>query len=444
MALLLGFILGLAGLARPDPPPPMSLWQVKPYLDYDDQLYAGWDQIKVVKEVEVYNGQAENRTYAHHPELYAIGDKVFLIYSSAPVDEDSMGQDVWLSTSDDAGLTWTPGTSIMPAALLPNQTELHNFKWWCDRGITQRVWQGLAFVRLDDGELFAIGQSGSRWCPGDGKGGGFRSAGRIAVPISLDGEATADPCWIETNEWTEEQLYPETIYGTEFGMKFCKRACEINKHLVQPADAPAWSPWLYNSRFIAGDGAHRMEENTHAVWFNDTDSPTGGYWQRFWRDISSEPLNTHNVWIEYNEDPQGRDWYPRRKQEQGNRIFQTNIPDGKTKQWHGKLDGSGDRYLLSNPRWNPDKPERQPLTLAISRGDGPSFRAVGVLRTNAPDNWIPDTRGGIKDRAHGYSYPTAIQIGDRLIVSYSENKENIWVSVVDISEFPEDQDKCQK
>ncbi|KAG7132433.1 hypothetical protein HYQ46_009492 [Verticillium longisporum] len=146
----------------------------------------------------------------------------------------------------------------------------------------------------------------------------------------------------------------------------------------------------------------------------------------------------------YNEDPQGRDWYPRRKQEQGNRIFQTNIPDGKTKQWHGKLDGSGDRYLLSNPRWNPDKPERQPLTLAISRGDDPSFRAVGVLRTNAPDNWIPDTRGGIKDRAHGYSYPTAIQIGDRLIVSYSENKENIWVSVVDISEFPEDQDKCPK
>lgn len=447
MSYTLAFIAAVASvgtLVSAAPPDPQTLWQVTPEIDYSDPLYAGWDQIPVVKEIEVYNGVAENRTYAHHPELFAIGDKVYLIFSSAPVDEDSHGQDVWISTSSDGGLSWTPSYSLLPAAILPNQTDsLQNYKYWCDRGVAQRAWQALAFIHLpsldpddddDQGELYAIGQSGTRWCPGR-----FSSAGRIARRITFDGEPDAEPCWIEKNDLTDAQLYNETIYGTEYGMKTCARACELNKRLVKPNEAPAWSPWLYNNELFAADDVHSMQEQTYAVWHDDEDSPTGGYWQRFWRDISGEADNTMAVWVEYNEDKDGLGWYPRQIAQYGNQIFQTNIPDARTKQYLGELADSGEHYLISNPKFNATVRERQPLTLATSLGGSngdQAYRAVGVLRTNARDDIVPDTRGGVKNNAHGFSYPTAVQVGDKLLVSYSENKENIWVSVVSIDDLP--------
>lgn len=433
----------LVSIVSAAPPDPLAVWQVTPEIDYTDPLFAGWEQIPVVTEVEVYNGVAENRTYAHHPELFAIGDRVHLIFSSAPVDEDSHGQDVWISTSGDGGHTWTPSTSLLPAAILPNQTDdVHNYKYWCDKGIAQRAWQALAFVHLPelpgaeeeggDGELYVIGQSGTRWCPGR-----FASAGRIAQRITPDGgQPIGPPCWIEKNGYTDSQLYNETIYGTEYGMKDCRRACEINRHLIQPDEAPAWSPWLYNSALYAADGVHRMEEQTHAIWHDDSDSPTGGYWQRFWRDISSDADNTMAVWVEYNEDPRGRGWYPQAKSAHGNQIFQTNIPDARTKQIQGALKDTGENFIISNPKFNATVKERQPLTVALTGKGEQVFRAAGVLRTDARDDIVPDTRGGVKNNAHGFSYPTAVQVGDTLLVAYSENKENIWVSVVNIDRLP--------
>ncbi len=156
-----------------------------------------------------------------------------------------------------AGSPWSPSVSLLPPALLPNQTVEANYTYWCSQGIAQRGWQALTFVQLDGGELYAIGQSGSRWCPGT-----YKSAGRIARQISMDGKPLGEPCWIEKNEYTYSELYNETIYGTEYGMRGCARACDINKALRQPDKAPAWSPWLYNNLLFAADGAHSMQENT--------------------------------------------------------------------------------------------------------------------------------------------------------------------------------------
>ena len=72
-------------------PEPGSYWQVSPPLNYSDEIYAGWPQLKVDGEAVVYRGTDFNRTYAHHPELYYDGQRVYLQYSTAPVDEDSTG-----------------------------------------------------------------------------------------------------------------------------------------------------------------------------------------------------------------------------------------------------------------------------------------------------------------------------------------------------------------
>ena len=84
----------------------------------------------------------------------------------------------------------------------------------------------------------------------------------------------------------------------------------------------------------------------------------------------------------------------------------------------------------------------------MSRGEDRSYKNVGVLRTNASENIAPDTRGTLSQyhfefmlitsdyKNRGFSYPVAVQVGNKLVTAYSENKQNIWVSVVDVEDLP--------
>ena len=385
------------------PPAANGIWQVAPPLDFNDALYAGWSQIAVVKEIEVSNGVQLCRTYAHHPHIFYLHDTVYLTFSSAPADEDSMGQDVRISVSKDRGLTWTHSNSLIPPAMLPSQTDPRNFTYWCDRSIVQRAWQPIGFVHLpEENELYAVGLSASEACPG-----GYQSAGKVAQRINKNGSAIGDPCWLLKNEYTTTQLYNETIFGTKFSMRDCEKKSVINSKLEEPDAVPAWGSWLYNHELYAADGRYNMQEQTFATWFDDDDSPTGGYWQRFWRDISATN-NSLAVWLEYNESPNGDNWYPRVLEQYGNAIYKTNIPDGKTKQFFGRWEPDGARYLVSNPRHNDDL-ERQPLTIATSRGKDQVYKKAGVLRTNASRTIAPETRNGYKNL--GFQYPSTVQIG---------------------------------
>lgn len=423
-------VLLASGLAVAGHPSPDQLWQVSP-MNTSDMLYAGWSQVPVVKETEVYNGVATNRTYAHHANLYYLLGRTYLIFSSAPIDEDSMGQEARIAVSSDDGLSWSDHRTIVPAALLPNQTDdTKDFAYWCGRGIVQRGWQARAIVYYEDEDkLYALATSASEACPGD-----YQSAGSVAVLLNKDGTPASDPCWTEKTEYTESQLFNETIYGTKYGMKDCPDADidKINKTLLRPDSAPAWSPWLYNHKLYTADDFHNVREQTHAVWLNDSSSPTGDYWQRFWKDKSPKN-NTCSVMTEWSADPNGSSWYPNILSQYSNDIYPTNIPDAKSKQFLGSL-LSGDRYLIHNPVYRDDL-SRQPLTIAISRRAQQTYRSIGVLRTNASTVIARETREKYKN--YGFHYPTAVQLGDRLVVAYSENKENIWVSVLKIEDLPE-------
>ena len=86
MALQHGAGAAAAGGQAVPVPAPDSYWRVSSALDYSDELYAGWPQLEVDGEAVVYRGTDFNRTYAHHPELYYDGRRVYLQYSTAPVD----------------------------------------------------------------------------------------------------------------------------------------------------------------------------------------------------------------------------------------------------------------------------------------------------------------------------------------------------------------------
>ncbi|RDW75879.1 hypothetical protein BP5796_06700 [Coleophoma crateriformis] len=407
--------------------PPDKYWQVTPALNYSDALYAGWEQIPFEKEVLVYNGSAIGRTYAHHPALLAVGETVYIVHSSAVIDEDSMGMELWGAVSHDGGYTWTPSSSILPAALLPNQTNVANFSYWCNEAIWQRAIGGLTVLELD-AEIWAVSETTNFFCWGT-IGSGTRGAGRIARRLAGNGSTIGDPCWLDQTEYAYITLYNETVYGTEYGMKICEQAPALNALLDEPASVPPYSAWLYNNPLYAENSTTSLQENTHAVWIDASNGT--GYWQRHWRDITATN-NSEKVWTEITYNVEGSDWYPVLLEQYGNKIFETNIPDAKTKQFLGVLTGGSDRYLISNPRYNSEL-IRQPLTIAMSRGDDLSYTSVGVLRTNASSNIVPDTRDY---KNQGFSYPVAVQVGTKLVTAYSENKENIWVSVVDIASLP--------
>ncbi|KAF7534821.1 hypothetical protein G7054_g5911 [Neopestalotiopsis clavispora] len=404
-----------------------NYWNVTPPLNYSDVLYAGWPQLPTLSDIEVYNGVAQGRTYAHHPEIYASNNSVYLIHSSALIDEDSMGQQIWLTTSQDGGFTWSPSAEILPSALLPNQSAELNFSYWCNEGIQQRALGGLTIIDYNE-TLFAVGETTNFWCAG-ALGSGNHGAGRVARPIRYDGSIAGDPCWVEKTNWTDYVGYPGTVYGTKYGMKDCDDAAALRDILQEPGRVPAWSAWLYNGNLYTENGVNYMQENTFAVWVEEL-----GVWQRFWRDITAVN-NTMKIWVEYSST--GLDWYPVSEHRYGNRILETNIPDAKTKQFMLDITGPEDddktHVLISNPRNNTEL-VRQPLSIATARGPGlQQYQGVGVLRTNASDAIAPDTRD-YKNK--GFSYPSAVRVGDNLVVAYSENKENIWVSVIRIEDLP--------
>lgn len=74
-----------------------------------------------------------------------------------------------------------------------------------------------------------------------------------------------NPCWLNQNNWTYIERYNETVYGTEYGMKFCDKAAEMNAQLAKPDEVPAWSAWLYNDELYAADNRSSLQEVMHST-----------------------------------------------------------------------------------------------------------------------------------------------------------------------------------
>ena len=171
-----------------------QLWDVGP-LDFTNNFTAGAPYLNVISKTEVYDGIAVNRTYSHHPlvrcstrsaadtQMLALpstnGTTIALIHTSATVDEDSMGQQIWAAMSYDGGFTWTPSAEIIASALLPNQTSVgprtdlqslsdgqeENFLYWCNRSVIQRAWGCEAIIQSPATQIvYAVAGSSDYYC----------------------------------------------------------------------------------------------------------------------------------------------------------------------------------------------------------------------------------------------------------------------------------------
>ncbi|KAH8827450.1 hypothetical protein DL96DRAFT_1499069 [Flagelloscypha sp. PMI_526] len=408
-------------------PDPLSLWTLGP-LNTTDELYAGFKQIEGVKHTKLYDGSEIGRTYSHHAIVENINGKLWAAWSSAVNDEDSMGQQVWLSTAtrqhSKDEWKWAKPIVAFPSALLANQTSFgeRNFTFWCDLGVAQRAGQPATIVEYG-GFVYLIMEPADLWCIGGVKYD--LGPGRLAARFSLDGKLLTKPCWLIQNQVTKDTLWAQTIIGD----KMCSPSLvnTLGKYLDKPDVQPFTNSLLLNSpNFAAADGTSWAIEVTRAVW-----NEKGQYWRRHWRDASSKTSYVNLV--EFSTKRDGSDWFPLHFNPNGSNpsIIPSNIPDSNTKSFYGELP-DGRTYLVSNLMYHPDGPrmkERQPLCISVA-SDGVHIDWAGVLRTNATLGLIPDSR---KIKRYGFSYPHATVLGDKLYVGYSENKEDIWITEVPIS-----------
>jgi len=64
----------------------------------------------------VHKASSWDAAYSHHPQVAAIGDRLWATWSLGHLHEDGPGQIMVCATSDDLGQTWTPARPLVPAA----------------------------------------------------------------------------------------------------------------------------------------------------------------------------------------------------------------------------------------------------------------------------------------------------------------------------------------
>ncbi|KAK4634715.1 hypothetical protein CLAFUW4_00280 [Fulvia fulva] len=407
-----------------------KLWKVPARIE-GDSLELAWQQLPV-KSVKVDTAWHDGRTFSYYPFIYNFGGTLYLLFSASAKDIDGMGQEVRISSSNDAGITWSKPEVAFPAALLPNQTTVKNSKYYCDGGIPQRALQPLTITSLPGGsfQVFAVAQSSDNICPGY-----FQSAGRIARELNVHGSGTGlfmgDPCWIETNDYTGAHEWAETVYGTQYGMKVCEQKDVINTAVNEPDSLGPVATQLFNSPIIASDGQHNVTYPTKAVWHNSPDG--SGYWQRFWQDASVRN-NTGSAWVEYSTDRDGKNWFP--ATDSGSQIHETNIYQEGEKAHFGAFESTEQlRYYVSNGGMTKAL-DQELLTIATSRGDDPAFHKIGIVRGGNAGKKVARGTRGLAPGVPGFYWPSAAEVGDKLAIAYSENRQVIWVSVIEEAKLP--------
>jgi hypothetical protein len=410
-----------------------DLWQV-PAQDT-------WTQISTVS-TPIDDGLKEGRNISAYPALYNRGGTLFLSYSTGLTDIDAQGQDVRVvyQKGDD---TWSDPQVAFESAVLPGQVPSDS-KSYCDQDYWQRSLQSLGFVWLPSdnepgGPFYVIAQAVGTKC-----GDTYTSAGRLArrIDYTSDNSFSSDPCWIEiNNDAIVEQDWDHTIYGNYnnkggFGLAVCEDSDAINKYLSQYQYVPPVSTELYINPVQSADKTHNMSFPTHGELLTTKNSNAARI-ERFWNDVSVSNISSH-LWVEYTSSD-GSAWYPNKDNTFGGPVL-TNIPmaDSTANAFFGRYDSGKPEdafdFLVHNPAMDRATDLTLMLTIAISRGDGPEFQTVGIVRADADPNPPVGSRSGSK--TPGFTWPSVAAVGNQLVIAYTENNFRTSISTINVSDLP--------
>ena len=334
----------------------------------------------------VYTASREAGSWNIDSQLAKLDGRYYYGFTNGRMDEDTEGQQVRISSSDDAR-TWSTPRSVIGG----------------EEG-TRDAFKCVGLIALN-GSLYML----IRW------------ARRVRDPNSnaVGGGYYAD--------WHNARTY---VYASSEGTTWT-RAAELSERISATYEAPRLTA---DGQLLGVASIDRRSGPAILLWPGDdiTEQPEilplpqpfgskldGGEssWYQtddgtiviFWRDDSQ----SCRVWVNYSSD--------------GGRTFSdpaiSDIPDAMSRNYAGRLpDG---RYYLCNNA-NATLHNRMNLTLLIGE-DGYTFQQIHILVDDPTDQRL---RGLLKLR--GYMYPCCLVDEDRLLVGYSVNKEDIECGAVDL------------
>lgn len=339
-----------------------------------------------VQNIQVFRSNRGNpdhadglaHTYLHAPMLAYWRGAFHLDYLSAPVHEHDSPTDTSYTSSPD-GVTWSPPRTLFPAYQLPDGS------WTLNH-------QRTSFFIAPDERLLATAFYGEAPNPNDGNG-----IGRAVREIKADGS-----------------------FGPIYFLRYNRQPT------WDPAKAKAFpfysdSP---DSGFVAACNALLANKLHTAQWWEEDQSEDGFYREKgkalsYYHLPSGKVVGIWKHAVTMTSDDEGESWI--------RTGFATNVPRNASKYWAQKL--SDDRYALV---FNPTTRLRHPLAIGTSN-DGKTFSNLLAVHGE-----LPAQRFYGYYRNMGPQYVRGILEGNgnppdgNLWLTYSVNKEDIWVSRVPV------------
>lgn len=356
-------------------------------VEWHGVLPEGWACFPALsaRRSRVYSGRADTYAYSHHQAICKFGDRYVAAWSNGFAHEDAPGQEPHYAWSTNAD-TWTTDRTLVHTD--PESPVVRN----------------LAGLYADDQYLYAlVGQAKSR---GPAKPGMMSI---LTSSMQLDLYRTRD-----LENWEEFPGIAEDIYlfegprRTAEGKLLC---CGIHQSHWGEATVLIWddpSDLTKRPRSLIVSGEEEGIVPEQGTWYQ-TDSGRILMWHRDGGHFTRLALN----WS----DDGGETWSP---------MVSTNFPNTYSRARVGRL-SDGRFYIIGN---NFDQYlNRLYMHIALS-DDGECFDRMFTLLEGPTTRRVPG-----RHKENGYHYPNSLVDGDKLLVIYSVNKEDIEVATVDATTF---------
>ena len=354
--------------------------------DWHPVIPEGWGEFPRApfQRAVIYRGNPETWAYSHHQAITKFGDKYVASWSNGFLHEDYIGQEVHYAWSEDA-VHWSE-----PKVLVHTPVE-------------SKLVRNNAGIYADDERVYCY------VCVAKNFGRDVSPPGMSVLKeqhIRLDAYDSAD-----LENWTHHEGICDDVYlfegprRTQGGRLLCSGMHLIEKDgmvlIWDDPSQPAARPRVV--RVKAQPGRVMPEQGT---WYQTDD---GHIWM-FQRD------NTISCRLGLSwSDDEGDTW---------SELLRTDFPNTYSRAFAGRL--SDGRYFIAGNNYA-NFLDRRHLHLALS-DDGLLFDRQYTL---VEGNTTRRVKGRHKE--DGYHYPNCYVDGDRLLVIYSVNKEDIEVGIVDMS-----------
>lgn len=317
-------------------------------------------------------------TYLHAPMLAYWEDRFYLAYLSGAVNEHDAPTDTSFQTSAD-GVHWSAPQLLFPAYELPD-------------GSMTVTHQRMVWYVAPNGRLLATAFHGEAPSPNDGGG-----VGRVVREVHADG-SLGPIYWIRLNqhpEWNPEkaEIYPR------FSKSKDKDFVEACRSLLE--DKLMTAQWWEEDR--SEDGFYRVKGKALS-YYHRPDGKVVGVWK--------------DAQISITED-EGESWI--------RTGFGEGLEVNGSKYW-AQATGDG-RFALV---YNPTTRLRHPLAVMTS-GDGQHFDNLLTIHGELPVQRYPGLYKNMGPQyVRGIIPGNGNPPGDEMWLTYSVNKEDIWVSRVPV------------